>query len=711
MKKSVLLLLLPLIIYAANEEKVMKLKKIDTDIKVDGIIDEIWSVADSTDDFFQLSPYYSQAPSRRTVAKILSTENSLFCLIISYDDPKNIQRYTGKLDDASGDVVSIMLDTFGDRKTAYKFAVSASNVRADCRLLDDARNRDYNWDGIWFSAAKIYNWGFVVEIEIPYKSLQYDENLQFWGLDFDRWIPKLKEDLYWCVYEQNEGQRISKFGKLVFDQFKPSVKGLNLEIYPTTYGKYSSLDNKLKPNFGLDIFYNPSPQLTFQATANPDFAQIEADPYNFNITRYETYFSEKRPFFIQGNEIFMPAGKQRNWGFYRPMELFYSRRIGKLLPGGKETPINFGAKAFGRIGVWQYGGFIARTPEVEYTEDDSTRIEPSALFVSGRLKRQIMENSEIGVLFVGKQTAGGADGVLDIDGAFRNSNWQLAYQLARSIQNSKGDYAASMGYTNMTNDWIVMFRSRYVGNDFNIDQVGYVPWRGTFEAVGLAGPVWFMDKGAVSQILIYTGPAVNYEKVDAYTDRAWVFGFNMQFRSHWGYEINTDFGKAKDDTVKYDYYSINFSSWINPDPSWWGNVWGGYSKTYNFSREYLAFYSWAGASFGWNITNFISLGASTNLWIEGNPDNKIEEITFNTRPWISVTPLNDLNFYIYIDNLFLRSSDQMERIFVGALFSYQFLPKSWIYLAINDLRERNDRRAMASIETVSVFKIKYLYYF
>ncbi|MEX2189633.1 MAG: sugar-binding protein [Bacteroidota bacterium] len=166
------------------------------------------------------------------MARVLTTENALYCLIVCYDDAENIQQNTGKLDDFGGDIVSIMLDTFGDKKTAYKFAVTASGVKADSRMLDDARNRDYGWDGVWFSESKIYDWGYVVEIEIPYRSIQYDENLNSWGLDFDRWIPKLNEDLYWCAYEQNEGQRISKFGSLVFDDFRPTIKGENLEIYP-----------------------------------------------------------------------------------------------------------------------------------------------------------------------------------------------------------------------------------------------------------------------------------------------------------------------------------------------------------------------------------------------------------------------------------------------------------------------------------------------
>jgi hypothetical protein len=216
-------------------------------------------------------------------------------------------------------------------------------------MLDDARNRDYSWDGIWDAASKIYDWGFVVEMKIPYKSIKYDKNLNEWGLDFDRWRSYNKEDLYWCEYEQNEGMRISKFGKLVLGDFKPGASGLNLEVYPVGISKFEYTDNnkyKGKADAGLDIFYNPSEQLTFQLTANPDFAQIEADPFSFNISRYESYFSERRPFFTQGNEVFNPSGKHRILQTYGAF-LFKKNR--KTFAGRKGSPFKLWDQGFWKI--------------------------------------------------------------------------------------------------------------------------------------------------------------------------------------------------------------------------------------------------------------------------------------------------------------------------------------------------------------------------
>ena len=710
-----ILLFLPILISASNTEKVLKLKKIDTPIKIDGYIDEAWSKADSATNFFQLQPYVGKAPSRKTYAKVLTTETSIYCLIVCLDQKENIQQNTSKLDEGFGDIVSIMLDTFGDKRTAYKFAVNAAGARADCRLLDDARNRDYSWDGIWFSAAKIYDWGFVVEMEIPYKSIQYDEKLTSWGLDFDRWRPINSEDLYWCEYEQNEGQRISKFGKLVFEDFHPTIKGLNLELYPVVFGKATYLGDgkyKVDPKAGIDIFYNPSPQLTFQATAYPDFAQIEADPYTFNISRYEVYFNERRPFFIQGNEIFMPSGRQRNTGFYSPLDLFYSRRIGRKLPDGSEVPLSFGAKAFGRLNDWEYGGFVARTGEVDYTDfNGSKATEPSAIFVTGRVKKQIMENSSLGVLFVGKQTADSTYGIIDIDGALRKSDWQLAYQLARSVKNSAGDFAFSAGFTQFGSDWVNFARMRYVGSNFDISQVGFVPWKGTTEMTAISGPNWLPKTGEISQILILAGASLNNKKFENYTDHSVVFVYNMQWKGNFGFEIDLSAGRSKDSGIQYDSYEIDYSSWINK-AKWNANLYGSYSKTYNFYRNYLGSYGTLGGQFSWNAMDVLKLGSSFNVWMEVKPDGNIEDIIYNARPFISLTPINDLDFTVYVDNLYDRTTGRMERIFIGALFAYQFSPKSWIYAALNETHDRNNPLSTLDVSArAAVFKIKYLYYF
>jgi len=197
-------------------------------------------------------------------------------------------------------------------------------------------------------------------------------------------------------------------------------------------------------------------------------------------------------------------------------------------------------------------------------------------------------------------------------------------------------------------------------------------------------------------------------------------GLNMQFRKNWGYEVSLMTGRSKDLEKEFDSYELNLSSWCGISPKWEGNLSGGLSKTYNFSRNYLAFYSWVGSEIDWRALDILEVGTSLNTFVEWNPDNKIEDITVNTRPFVSLTPVNNLNIRVYLDNVYVRSTDKMEQMIGGLLFSYNFRPKSWIYLAINEVRDRSDEydsfgsllpHRLHVTDRASVFKIKYLFYF
>jgi hypothetical protein len=252
-----------------------------------------------------------------------------------------------------------------------------------------------------------------------------------------------------------------------------------------------------------------------------------------------------------------------------------------------------------------------------------------------------------------------------------------------------------------------------------VADVGFVPWRGTAEFILLTGPRWYYEEGVVRELQLYAGPSLYYEKVDSYTDVLGFGGINVQFRSNWGFEVDVSAGSARDQGVDYTSYELDVSSWVGVSALWNANFYGGYSKTYNFARNYPAFYAWFGSGLGWRVMDELQLGTSYDMFIEGNPDNAIEEITYNARPYVSVTPVNDLNVRIYVDNLYVRSTDRLEQVVAGLLFSYNFLPKSWIYFALNEVRDRRDEfdgaglllpRRLHTTDRAGVLKVKYLYY-
>jgi hypothetical protein len=194
----------------------------------------------------------------------------------------------------------------------------------------------------------------------------------------------------------------------------------------------------------------------------------------------------------------------------------------------------------------------------------------------------------------------------------------------------------------------------------------------------------------------------------------------MQFRDNWGLEIDFDGGRAQDNQVRYDAYDISYSSWYNISPKWSANLYGGYSKTYNFQRDFYAPFGYAGFYISYQVGSILQLGTSYDMYIEGNPSGSLQDITWNSRPFVQITPFNDLRIRTYFDNVFVKSSQHFERFIGGLLFSYNFSPKSWIYFAFNDIEDRSDQfdmngdllpQTMHTVSETGVLKIKYLYYF
>ena len=311
--------------------------------------------------------------------------------------------------------------------------------------------------------------------------------------------------------------------------------------------------------------------------------------------------------------------------------------------------------------------------------------------------------------------------MVDIDGAFRTTKWQLSYQVARSIKNSEGDYAASAGFVNFGDNWVNLARLRYVGQNFDISQVGFVPWLGTGEFTTLVGPIWRPKNGYIDQILLLGGITITNKKFENnYTDHSALIDFNMHFRDNWGYELTYTYGKSRDQGIVYNSYEIDLSTYYNINPSWNANLYGTIAKTYNFARNYVALYENLGLSISWKPWNVLAVGTSYNMYVEKKPDGSLQAITYNARPYFSFTPVNNLNFRVYADNLYTTETNHLERVLLGVLFSYNFSPKSWIYFAFNQLNDRSPQYDQSGVllpqrmhltAQAGVLKIKYLYYF
>ncbi|MCK4596376.1 carbohydrate binding family 9 domain-containing protein [candidate division WOR-3 bacterium] len=343
--------LLFLILFAVNSDKVVEVRYIEEAPVIDGVIEEIWSIADSAIDFIQILPYEKESPTERTVVYLMQDEDNLYVAFCAYTEKYKCVSCLGGRED----YVTLFLDTFGSRNTAYYFTVNASgqtNVESDGLILDDGRRRNDTWDGICYQGVKLYDNYYIVEFKIPFKSIRYKKGLSKWGVNFRRYILKNNEQDCWTEVDAINMDIVSEFGTL--KGISPKVTGYHFELFPEGFVRYDKHGNEegivdILPS--LNFKWDFTSEGTVNATVNPDFAQIEADPFTLNLSRYPVYLEERRPFFLEGNEIFRFSNFEQGRDFYSPLNIFYSRKIGKSVDG-EPVPILGGLKLTSRTKNW-----------------------------------------------------------------------------------------------------------------------------------------------------------------------------------------------------------------------------------------------------------------------------------------------------------------------------------------------------------------------
>jgi hypothetical protein len=322
-------------------------------VEVDGkLAEDAWSQAPAFDAFVQRFPDAGKAPSERTEVRVLYDDRNVYVAVTSHDsEPALINRNLGRRDSGTlfTDTVRVLLDPTHDHRTAYAFTVSAGGVQSDGLYYDD-QMYSADWDGVWDGAAAAREDGWVAEFSIPLSLLRFPEvPVQTWGFAVRREIARKSEELFTVDNPRTSGAMVSRLGHLTgLENLRPRQA---LELVP-----YLAARSVARPQFsdaarpsprlldpsldlGLDLKASLTSNLALNATFNPDFGQVEADQLLLNLSTYEAFFPEKRPFFTQGMELFQPVGN--NLG--ASQTLFYSRRI------GLQTPILGAAKLTGTV--------------------------------------------------------------------------------------------------------------------------------------------------------------------------------------------------------------------------------------------------------------------------------------------------------------------------------------------------------------------------
>jgi hypothetical protein len=392
-------------------------------VRLDGELTEAsWRLAEPITEFVQREPDEGRAPSFRTEARVLYDATGLYIGVRAFDpEPSKIVGILTRRDEWSpSDWIRVVVDSYFDRRTAYEFAVNPAGVKQDKYWFSD-QNSDQSWDAVWDVVVATDAEGWKAEFRIPFSQLRFDPRRgSRFGLAVVRQVGRLNETSTWPVLPRGANGYVSSFGDLTGLSFTRS--STSLELVPYTVGQVRTqpvetgnpLVNGTDPgaSVGLDLKYALSPALTISGTINPDFGQVEADPAEVNLSAFETFFAERRPFFIEGAGIFrfdMDCNDGSCTG------LFYSRRIGRS-PQGKpdapdagyvasptQTTILGAAKITGRMGGWSLGALNAVTGEetaalFEPGRRFSQPAEPLTSYTVVRLRREFDNQSSVGLM-------------------------------------------------------------------------------------------------------------------------------------------------------------------------------------------------------------------------------------------------------------------------------------------------------------------------
>jgi hypothetical protein len=414
---------------------------------VDGVLDEpAWVRAPKATDFVQRAPNPGQPATERTEVAVLYDDDALYVGFRCYlRDPSALVARLARRDEFdSSDRVAVAFDSYDDDRTAFYFGVTAGNVEQDLLMYND-NYEDPSWDAVWDGEATRFEdaegAGYIVEMRIPFSQLRYRTGAgpETWGLQFQRRIPSTGEDDFWAPILPDVDGFVSRFGRLEGLDVQRAPRQIELVPYALTQltrapGSADDpfyAENEVQPNVGFDAKVGLSSNLTLTATVNPDFGQVEADPAVVNLSAFETFFEERRPFFVEGVDIFDYGSTRTNNVSYRPT-FFYSRRIGRSptrgLSGAEavwvdspaQTTIAAAGKVSGKVGGWSVGLLDAVTMQEEARFIDETGaqhrtpVEPRANYLVGRLRRDFREGGTVvGGIVTAVNRAMGADGLFD----------------------------------------------------------------------------------------------------------------------------------------------------------------------------------------------------------------------------------------------------------------------------------------------------------
>jgi hypothetical protein len=554
---------------------------------IDGVLSEqIWQRPGMTK-FTQRDPVEGKEPTQKTEVWVAYDDEALYVAARLYDSaPDSITARIGRRDaNLSSDWFYVGIDSYHDRRTGYYFGVYASGAVGDGTLFNDDWD-DNSWDGIWDAATKIDGKGWTAELRIPYSQLRFPEQPEYvWGINFIRTIDRNKERDDFVMVPRTESGWTSRFADLTGIRNIHPPSRLEFLPYIVSGSRFTNQVDAADPlnksisytgNVGADVKFGLGSNLTVNATFNPDFGQVEVDPAVVNLSAFETFYDEKRPFFIEGSNTFNfgNGGANNNWGFnWGNPEFFYSRRVGRSPRGAVQhdgftdipdgTTILGAAKITGKITEgWSIGSMHAFT-EREYARVDDGAghrfndvVEPFASYNVLRTQREFNSGRQ-GIGFIGTAVgreinhdylasefnkssfAGGLDGWTNLDssGTYVVTAWMAATRVQGDKSRILSLQEAPLHYYQRPDAGYVTLDSGATSMSGYGGRIAVNKQKGNFSlntAVGVISPGFESnDMGFLFRTDVINSHVVlgyNWYEPDGFTRRKW---FNVAtFRSY-----------------------------------------------------------------------------------------------------------------------------------------------------------------------------------
>ncbi len=452
--------------------------------RIDGKLDDrVWHSGNPSTGFVQSEPDEGARATERTEVWVAFDADNLYVAAHLYDsDPngvviKDIRRDFRR---DNQDTFEVILDTFGDRRNGYIFATNAAGARGDEQVTNEGRETNTSWDAPWSVKTERTSDGWTLEMSIPFAALRTGRgDVTTWGINFSRRIRRKNELVFWAPIPRAYAlTRLSLAGNL--HDLGTVKRGLDLRVTPYMLGRTvretggATFAEDMEG--GVDIKYGITVGLTLDAAVNPDFAQVESDVQQVNLTQFSQFFPEKREFFLENSGLFYIGDTPRNTRIStaprgdEDLLVFFSRRIG-LSPDGRPIPLDGGVRLTGQEGGFLIGALAARTNELDSI--------PGNDFGVFRLRRNVFANSDVGALFMARSAVDdrgdhnyiyGGDANIRLPGRV---DWSSFFINSDTPGLSGSTYAFQTSLNREANFVHVKFSHLSIGDNFN-DELGFV---------------------------------------------------------------------------------------------------------------------------------------------------------------------------------------------------------------------------------------------